>query len=191
MTFVMRTVRCWLCVCVCRIQRAELGYLISGNELDSNEPLDVEESSIRSLAERHPNVSFDALLRGSASFGALLESYGFSAVPSPSNRGPGPGNLYFSGGYLTREYGSLQGGQIDAIQIESARSFRLLPTRKRYAKAVACALHEFVCMYYVVETLAKPGCSEEYYSLCSGQPLQLNVSLLCAAILVTSLMSDV
>jgi len=175
-------------MCMCSIQRAELGYLIPGRQLDSDEPLDARRSSIRSLADRHPNVSFDVLLRGSASFGAQLERYVFDAVPSPTHRGPGAGNPYFNGGYLTRQYGSHQGGTIDAIQIESARSFRLLPTRAHYAKAVACALHEFICTYYTVETMPTPGCSEEYYSICNGQPctyLQFSIGLLYAAISVS------
>ena len=181
---------------MCSIQRAELGYLLSGSELDSDGPLKnaADRSSVRSLSERHPAVPFDSLIRGNQSLGALLERRGFSAVPSPANRGPGADNPYFNGGYLTRQYGSRQGGQIDAIQVESARSFRLSPTRGRYAKAVACALHEFVCTYYSVETLPTPGCSEEYYSLCSGLPcsrLQSSAILLCAAIFVTSLMSNV
>jgi len=179
-------------IVACSIHRAELGYLISGAALDSEAPLNANRSSIRALAERHPNDSFDALLRGNASFGALLERRGFTAVPSPTSRGPGAGNPYFNGGYLTREHGSLHGGTIDAIQIESARPFRLSPTRARYAKAVACAVHEFVCMYYSVETLPTPGCSEEYYSLCSGQPrtcLQQDI-VVCSAVFITSLLSN-
>ena len=174
------------------LQRAELGYLINGADLDSGEPLLPDHTSIRHLAERHPSIKFDTLLRGNISFGALLELYGFSAVPSPTNRGPGSGNPYFNGGFLTREHGSHRGGPIDAIQIESARSFRMPATRGRYAKAVACALRYFVCMYYLPagdsqRTQTSPGCGEESARLCSGQPSacrQSNTGVLWTVVLI-------
>jgi len=157
---------------MCRIQRAELGYLISGADLDSDEPLDAVQTSIRSLAERKSaTTDFDTLLRGNVSFGALIERYGFDAVPSPKYHGPGAGNPFFSGGYLTREHGSVNGGKVDAIQIESARSFREPSTRGRYAKSLACALRDYVCMHYFSdEEPYPPGCTDDYQSFCSGQP---------------------
>jgi len=159
-------------IVVLRIQRAELGYLVSGTELDSSEPVLANCTSIRYLAERQSTIDFDTLLRGNVSFGALLELYGFSAVPSPTYRGPGAGNPYYSGAFLTRKHGSISGGTIDAIQVESARSFRKNSTIGRYAKALACALHDFVCMYYLPvgegkHTLPTAGCSEKYQKLCS------------------------
>jgi len=180
---------------MCRIQRAELGYLIRGENLNSGEPLLASDTSIRYLAEHHSTVDFDTLLRGNISFGALLELYGFSAVPSPTNPGPGYGNPYFNGGYLTREHGSHRGGTVDAIQIESARSFREPSTRGRYAKAIACALRDFICMYYLSQgdsqsAQSSPGCSEEYRYLCSGQLStywQLHINVLWAGILTVTL----
>ena len=177
-----------------RLQKAELGYLIDGSDLDSGKPLLANHTSIRHLAERYPTIKFDTLLRGSVSFGALLELYGFSAVPSPKNRGPGSGNPYFNGGFLTREHGSRRGGTIDAIQIESARSFRMPPTRRRYAKALACTLRDFVCMFYLPEgdrehMPASPGCGEESARLCSGQMgtyRQLNSGVLWTGVLIVT-----
>lgn len=180
-----------------RLQRAELGYLINGADLDSDEPLLANRTSVRHLAERHPSIEFDTLLRGNISFGALLELYGFSAVPSPTNHGPGSGNPYFNGGFLTREHGSHRGGTIDAIQIESARSFRMPATRGHYAKALACALRYFVCMFYLPvgdsqRNQTSPGCGEEAARLCSGQPStcrQSNTGVLWTGILIISFSS--
>jgi len=174
-------------VFVCSIQRAELGYLIRGRDLDSQEPLHADRTSIRCLAARQTAEEFDSLLRGNGSFGALLERYGFSAVPSPTNRGPGTGNLYFNGGYLTRVHGSLNGGTIDAIQIESARSFREPSTRGRYARAIACALRDFVCSYYSQNRTDKvSGCSDEHLQgYCSGQPCVLHTRLLWISLVLT------
>jgi len=178
------------------IQRAELGYLIDAEDLDSDEPLAADHSSIRYLAQRQSTIEFDTLLRGNISFGALLELYGFSAVPSPMHRGPGAGNLYFRGGYLTRKHGSINTGTIDAIQIESARSFRENSTIGRYAKAVACAVHDYICMHYLPVGGARnktltPGCSEEFQSMCSKDPsagCRLNTSLLWTVLLSVTLL---
>lgn len=73
-----------------RIQRSELGYLVHGDKLDSGDPINPELTSIRSLASRHPQVPFDDLLRGDSgsSFGDLLQTNGFQAIPSPAYRGP-------------------------------------------------------------------------------------------------------
>ena len=151
------------------IQRAELGYLISGEDLDSGEALTADHTSIRHLAERQSAVEFDSLLRtGNTSFGALLYLYGFRAVPSPTEPGPGAGNPYFSGGYLTRVHGSRNRGTVDAIQIESARSFRESPTRGRYARALACALRDFVCTYYLPAGEVPTGCGEDYRNFCAS-----------------------
>jgi hypothetical protein len=140
----------WRCIVTYRIQRAELGYLLRSLDLDSGQRLhDPSHTSIRSLSLRHSEIEFDDLLRGNASFGAYLENFGFRAVPSPTDRGPGPGNPYFNGGYLTRRHGSKDGGTIDAIQIESARPPREPGTRERYAYSVAQAIAQYICRYYV------------------------------------------
>jgi len=183
-------------IVVFSIQRTELGYLLSGADLNSDEPLLANHTSIRYLAERQSNIEFDNLLRGNISFGALLEIYGFSAVPSPTYPGPGAGNPYFSGQYLTRTHGSLRGGTIDAIQVESARSFRDNSVIDRYAKAVACALRDYICMYYLPVGEARdaqptPGCDEQYHRLCSrptSTGCQLAISLLWTGVLSITLL---
>ena len=127
------------------IQRAELGYLISGSRLDSDD-IDPNISSIRNVA-RHINISFDELLRGADSFGSYLSLEGYEAVPGPQHPGP-DGNSYFSGGENTRRHGSRDGGVIDAIQIESARSHRQMPEREFYVKALARSMRKFLEAHY-------------------------------------------
>lgn len=173
-----------------RIVRTELGYLISGTDLDSSKPVLANHTSVRYLAARQSSIEFDSLLRGNVSFGALLELYGFSAVPSPMYRGPGAGSPYYSGAYLTRRHGSVTTGTIDAIQVESARPFRENATIGRYSKALACALRDYICMYYLPvgegRDMQPIGCSEKYQNLCSRRAstgCQLTTSLLWTALL--------
>lgn len=128
------------------IQRAELGYLVSGAELDSGNPIDPATTSIRSVAGRFGG-NFNDLLRGTASFGGLLASAGFRAVPSPAEPGPS-GQSYFPGGYSTEIHGSRDGGLIDAIQIESPSDFRNLPTRSAYVAALVDVISAYLETYY-------------------------------------------
>jgi len=128
------------------IQRTLLGYLVSGPDLDSGNPIDPATTSIRSLASI-VGGDFDELLRGQRSFGAMLETAGFRAVPSPADPGPG-GYSYFSGGYSTKAHGSRDGGSVDGIQIESPASFRKLPTRKRYIAALAETIANYLAVNY-------------------------------------------
>ena len=170
-----------------RLQKAELGYLLRAANLDSNQLLDdPSATSVRSLAERHRQVPFDDLIRGDASFGAFLEEFGFNAVPSPSSRSPGPGNPYYNGGYLTRRHGSKNGGSIDAIQIESARSFREPAVRHQYAAAVAKAIRQYVCRYYVsaqqdVASISRDDIAASCRPLSSGQHRTFSSCVGCAA----------
>jgi hypothetical protein len=104
------------------IQRLELGYLLDratlalpDAALDS--PVHEDESSIRTLSRDSP-ASFSALVRGPQSLGALFESEGFPAVPSPASPSLGA-DEYFDGGYNTARHGSRAGGPISGVQIES------------------------------------------------------------------------
>ncbi len=105
------------------IQRLELGYLLSSNELVlSDDQLNsgnlVESSSIRTLVSS-TSFSFSELLRGQNSLGTLFSSSGIPATPSLSQPNPGQGNPFFSGGYSTRRHGSADGGRISGVQIEA------------------------------------------------------------------------
>lgn len=102
--------------------RLELGYLLSGTQLEAADaslngiPV-VRMTSIRELGRDSP-IPFSGLLRGPTSFGGFLEAESVPAVPSPSDPSPA-GAPYFSGGYSTREHGSLADGElVSGVQIE-------------------------------------------------------------------------
>ena len=128
------------------LQAAELGYLLTAAQLNAPSTPPSNLTSIRALAS-HVGGDFDALLRGPRSFGALLEGEGFAAVPSPTWRGPGA-NEYFSGGYNTQVHGSVAGGVVDGIQIESPRSFRDQPMRALYVTALVNTIEEYLRVNY-------------------------------------------
>lgn len=52
-----------------------------------------------------------------------MNQEGLDAVPSPQQQSPN-GESYFSGGYTLKTYGSRDGGDIDAIQMEFDSTFR-------------------------------------------------------------------
>lgn len=132
--------------------RLELGYLLSNREL-KGEDKKVEKlkkkSSIRKLAD-DSKASFVELLRGDASFGALMQQRGFSSVPSPEFPHAGDAK-YFNGGYNTRRYGSWDGGKISGFQVECPRkSVRdTEKNRKAFAKAFASAVVEYLTLHKV------------------------------------------
>jgi hypothetical protein len=138
------------------IQRLELGYLLSGSTLRlSNMSLNasniVLNSSIRKLTEDNlKRFSHVELLRGTFSLGALLEKNGYASVPSESDPAPRSGDDYFSGGYSTDRHGSVEGTNIDAIQIEC--NFQGVrdsePALYYFADALAAALTEYMKTHY-------------------------------------------
>ena len=124
---------------------AELGYLVTGPMLDSND-FNPEYSSVHSLVKR-TGYSLQQLLTGPNSLGSLLTDHGFPAIPSSSRPGPA-GRRYHQGGFITRMHGSQDGGQIDAVQVESPLVFRLPGTQQAYCKALAEAINHFMDTYY-------------------------------------------
>lgn len=96
----------------------ELGYNLRGGELNRGE-YTPDTSSIRSLAGRSP-YSLQALVNGDVSLGRFVQEEGFRVVPSPEYPTPDTGieGRYFRGGYITRKWGSLEGGNIDCVQLE-------------------------------------------------------------------------
>lgn len=130
------------------VQQVELGYLISGADLDNNN-LNSTTSSIRSLDTRYPNIEFNTLLRGEYSFGDFIVEEGFPVVPAPGTGGP-EGLPYFYGlnAYNTQRHGSRAEGVVDAIQIESCRDHRSDTIRPAYVRAIARAIYNFRTLYY-------------------------------------------
>ena len=103
----------------------EIGYNIRTERLNANN-FTAEESSLRALAARAETrgIDFDSLVRGEDSLGRLIQEEEFRVVPSPEYPRPDVGKeegrpgKYFRGGYITRKWGSLEKGEIDAVQIE-------------------------------------------------------------------------
>lgn len=103
------------------IARAELGYLLSAQDLDRTDAeLDsgsyASQSSIRALAAESGSP-FSGALRGRESLGGLLRQAGYASVPSDAAPSPGA-DPYFTGGYITERHGSAGGLQVSAVQTE-------------------------------------------------------------------------
>lgn len=104
------------------IRRVELGYLLSRDDLNrpdaSISSLSyVLRSSIREIGRDSP-TPFAEIVRGEVSFGGMLEAEGIPAIPSPNSPMPGD-DPYFTGGYSTREHGSLLDTElVSGIQLE-------------------------------------------------------------------------
>jgi hypothetical protein len=138
------------------VPRIELGYLLTSTQLRmSDSALAVasvlRQSSIaRLVTDARSGASDVALLRGTASFGALLANAGYPAVPSPADPAPKTGEGYFTGGYNTVRHGSRDGGAADAIQMECyfAGLRDTADNRAAFADKVAAALAEFLLQQY-------------------------------------------
>lgn len=125
--------------------RTELGYVISGSKLDSG-VYSIGESSIRNLGQYwcgNDNICFKDFVQGNRSLGHFMNQEGLDAVPSTQDTSPN-GESYFSGGYTSKTYGSRDGGDIDAIQMEFDSTFRKGWRRDEEAqKKVARAILSF------------------------------------------------
>ena len=135
------------------LARLELGYLLSASELalsdaQLNTMALAAHSSVRALATRSP-AGLAGLLHGPQSLGTLLEARGFAAVPSRLQPSPGS-DPYFTGGYDTVRHGSQQGGQVDAVQLETHRiGVRdTEASRTAFAGALVAALQEYFVAHY-------------------------------------------
>jgi len=138
------------------IQRIELGYLLSGDELrltdeKLNAPEMILESSIRSLVgDNIQNLLHAQLLRGDDSFGTLMDNRSFPSVPSASDRFPESGEPYFSGGYNTARHGSRDNaGSIDAIQVELNRDIRTDTDRRAMlVDSLTATSNDYIDLHY-------------------------------------------
>ena len=102
-------------------QLIELGYLLETellafNDADLNDDLFVDKSSIKNLM-KNSRYSFSEVIRGSVSFGGILEKYGYGIVPSPSIVAPDT-EFFFSGGYNTLVHGPKDENHFNSLQIE-------------------------------------------------------------------------
>ena len=96
----------------------ELGYNIHGSLLNQG-LMDPSGSSLKALAARS-DKPFPSIVAGDDSLGKLVMEEGYRVVPSPQYPRPDTGieGRYMRGGYITRKWGSLYGGDIDCVQLE-------------------------------------------------------------------------
>jgi len=126
---------------------SELGYVWTIEELNNKDY--TSPSSIKGLMQRR-NLSPSEILFGPTSLGALLEAEGYKAIPSDRQKTPGK-DKYYRGGYITQQYGSSNGGFIDAIQIEVPSEIRYeggAELNTRYGKKLAKVLRQFFNTHY-------------------------------------------
>lgn len=138
------------------IQRLELGYLLSGSQLRLSDavltaPGYTEQASIRNLVSTNPNgYNLPELLRGEYALGTLLAQGGYPSVPGDDDPAPDLGEDYFSGGYTTDVFGSVEEGALDAIQIEC--NFTGVrdnaANRQQFAEVLAGALETYLLQHY-------------------------------------------
>jgi len=138
------------------IQRLELGYLLSNEELRESyegagdEDELAEKSSFRNLLSVNSDVNLQDLMTGDQAFGTIMENEGIPSVPSLQDPFPYPNEAYFNGGYNTRRYTSedypeVFGWQIEA-NYEDVRDSDVNRNEfaKAFSKAIMLQLEEYV-----------------------------------------------
>lgn len=142
------------------IQRLELGYLLSGSNLQLpdqtlNQDEFIQKSSIQNLVKSNTmNLTHAQLLRGPHAFGTLLANKNYPSVPSEQDRHPGDGNPYFSGGYSTATHTCFSPNiQINGVQIEcNFQNVRnSASNRSAFADAFAESVIEFMKLHFNID----------------------------------------
>ena len=120
-----------------------VGYLLTAAQLDRD---NLSQSSLETSIESLCRVDRNACIRGSSSFGTLLEVNGLGTVyPSMANPKPGPLEFY-SGGYITYNYIP----KINALQTELPFDVRNGVNRKIYAKNYAQAIVNYMKLNHLL-----------------------------------------
>ena len=129
-----------------REQWIELGYDVSRKILNGGH-LDLHTSTIRHLAAFRGDLygeAFEEVLRGNSSLGGCMNRNGLTnVVPSPRIPRPNDGS-YYNGGYTVENYGSMNGGRVDAIQIESPSRYR---NQQNYTSFSNRLMKSVLCFY--------------------------------------------
>lgn len=153
------------------IQRLELGYLLSGSQLnltdaalDANSAYE-DTASVKTMSESAP-ISLSALLRGTTSLGTLYANNGFRSIPSSTDPRPN-GDTYFSGGDNTRRhacgaeasaFGGVTGGNVCGVQIEANYTgVRDNATNwDRFGEATAIVLEQYLGTHWGLQLGGSP-----------------------------------
>ncbi|RIV50197.1 T9SS C-terminal target domain-containing protein [Flagellimonas taeanensis] len=138
------------------IERVELGYTLTGDELrlsdaTLNTNAYINKNSIRTLInDNQGGLKHVELLKGPYSFGTLLHEKGYPTVPSSVDPYPNPNEDYYNGGYNVWIHGSrLNAGEIDGIQIEVNQDVRFDPAdRALFVDALTLTLTQYLSLHY-------------------------------------------
>ena len=136
------------------IERVELGYLLSGEELRLpddflNDESFYQYSSIKNLINNNKSFSYTQLLRGPQSFGSMLENRGYTVVPSLNIPFPKENEPFFSGGFDTEKHSSATSGTVDGIQVEIGMELRKDPVKRiEFAEALSEVVLKYLKTYY-------------------------------------------
>lgn len=142
------------------VQQLELGYLLTGNELNFSDSIlntvqYVGYSSVQNLvANNSNNLTHAQLLRGVFALGTLLTNAGYPSVPSQQVTSPGS-NSYFAGGYNTANYTSYAAGKtVNGLQIEcNYTNVRdSFVNRKKFGDSLAAVLVRFLGIHLNINT---------------------------------------
>ncbi len=142
-----------------KVERIELGYLVSGEELRFadeflNDESFYEYSSIKHLiGDNLKSASYIDLLRGPESFGSMLMNKGYTTVPSQQIPFPKENEPLFSGGFNTQKHSAVAGSTVDGIQVEIGIALREdVVGRIEFAEILAEVVIQYLETYYF-ETL--------------------------------------
>ena len=122
----------------------ELGYLLSNKDLRERN-ISIDKCSIKSLATKS-KYNFEDLIYGYVSLGHFVQEENLKVVPSPKHYDSMV--KCYTGGYNTTVHGSLNGGQIDAIQLEIPKRYRNSNEYKSFSKHLASAICKYSSFHY-------------------------------------------
>ena len=133
--------------------RIEVGYLLSATELNGTDAslANLAYSTSINAISKTSTLPFWELIRGSQSFGTLLANAGCPSVPSQQDPKP-LADDYFSGGFCTSSYGSLNGGNISAIQLETPGPIirNTAALRQQSAGKMARVINDYLRIHYKI-----------------------------------------
>lgn len=133
------------------IQRLEIGYALSANELNNvfHDSPGMEaywrKSSLNNMKKIRSGSDFRKYIIGDIAFGSLMAAEGFRSVPSAADPAPRSGEPYFNGGFNSRRYTSALYPNVFGWQIESHYTgVRDAAGRPLFAKAFAKVIMDYL-----------------------------------------------
>lgn len=159
----------------------ELGYALSSSRLAaSDEDMAAapgtyqDRSTVRVAVSRLGPLPFSTLLRDSpphpntsawVSMGGMMQARGVGTIPSPAHPDASGGLQYFSGGYSTRRWSSLDADPpstypVDAVQVEIPNPVRWGNTtvRRHFGRALGEVVLEWMQRFHGVQLAGSAAC---------------------------------